>query len=378
LKDYEKALSNISIIRNLYPGESHFLLEEGFVLLELGRMYDAEISFKKIIEDFTSAHSIFTVNDTFSALSKLLVLYMSKRQFFEFEKTFLIIKNLQNHNSGIEELTIKHSSVSMDEEQLYTYINNSGISKEKSEELFFEYHNKKGIEEISLKEISSNKNRVLKLWYLKKYTQAINEYELLDNAEKNKISSVLFVQNIEKKNKLTTELLKKDNTLSMLMDVINDEKVSKKNYSGVVYLSVIEELVKSKNFIVFEKLISVFPMFSHLITLKIAEYLDSFYYYDNMAISLYFEYLVKHPTDGAVWTRLAELLYANKQFDDAYTISQRAVETNPLSFRPIEILLNSLKEKNLLNENIVLINNISNLIGPSPFMENIQSYIINK
>jgi glycosyltransferase involved in cell wall biosynthesis len=378
LKDYEKALTNINIIRNVYPGEFHFLLEEGFVLLELGRLYDAEISFKKIIENFTSAHSIFNVNDTFYALSKLLVIYIRNRHFFEFEKTFLIIKNLQNHNSGIETLTIKHSSVSMDEEQLYTYIINSGISIEKKEELFFEYHNIKGIEEISLKEISSNKNRVLKLWYLKKYTQAINEYELLDNADKNKISSVLYVQNIEKKNKLTTELLKKDHTLSMLMDVIDEKKVLNKNYSGVIYLSVIEELIKCKNFIVFEKLIAIFPMFSHSVTLKIAEYLDSFYFYDDMATSLYFEYLVKNPTDGAVWTRLAELLYANKQFDDAYTISQRAVETNPLSFRPIEILLNSLKEKNLLNENIVLINNISNLIGPSPFMENIQSYIINK
>ena len=374
LKDYESTLKKINEIRNLLQSETYFLIDEGSVFLAIGRFYDAEVAFKKVIEDFTNGLSILKLNDVFKALTKLLAIYISKRQFVEFDKTLSILKSLQKQNSGIDLLMLKHTSATMNEEQFYDYVSSSGIPKENAEILYFDYHNKIGINELLLKEISSNKNRTLKLWYSKKYTKAITEFELLDNGDKFKASSVLFVENLETKNKKTAELLKKDKTLSMLMDVIDGKEVVNKNYSGVMYLSVIEELLKCKNFIIFEKLIPIFPMFSHSITLKIAEYLDS-YYFDDLAISLYFEYLMKSPTDGVVWTRLAELLYINKRFEEAYVAVQRAIETNPLSFKPIEILLLIIKENNLLSENIDLINNVSSTMGTSEFMKHINSTI---
>jgi glycosyltransferase involved in cell wall biosynthesis len=372
LKNYDLVLKKVNEIRILLHCDTHFLLDEGFVFLEIGRFYDAEFAFKKVIEDFTNGLSILKLNDVIVALTKLLEMYTSKRQFVEFDKTFLILKNLQKQNIGIELFMLKHISTTMDEEQLFNYISNTDIPEEKIELLYFEYHNKKGIKNLQLKDISSKKNRVLKLWYSKKYTESFTEYELLDNVDKNKVLAVLFVENLNSKNKKTTEILKKDKTLSMFLDIIEGKEVLNKNYSSVTYLLVIEELLKCKNFIIFEKLIGIFPMFSHTITLKIAEYLDS-YYFDDLSISLYFEYLLKSPSDGVVWTRLAELLYINKRYEEAYVSVQRAIETNPHSFKPIEILLLNIKENNLLSENIELINSVTLSIGTSEFMKYINT-----
>ncbi|MGF7535580.1 glycosyltransferase [Bacillus mexicanus] len=352
-----------------FKKDTRFYFVLAGILQKQGRLEDAEYTMKMGLGAFLSNGKTIDGTENVYLLWEMLKISKRKRKFEDIIKITDILNNLTNQSIDVIEEELKVLMHSYEQEEVYEWIKEKVKDQEKQETLFFEYRIKKGIKEIPMNRIMNLENRIIKLWESSRYEKITKEVHSADIEQKSKLLAYLFSNNLERNRKEINDLVLENKTIRAINQFINGNEVKALNYNGEIFVNIIEELIKQKKLEEFSKVIQMFHFFDKKYWKQIANLLDN-YYFDETAITLYIHYLNHIETDFDVWVKVAELLYAQQNWDDCMLLSEKASQLNKNNFRPLELMILSLEQKKDYHLAKQLISELKNQVSHSQFIKN--------
>lgn len=345
----------------------HFILAK--IQMKMGRIEDAEIEMKRGLGAFLDNQKTIDGTENIFLLWEMLLLSKRKREYDDILKIINILSILTHHSTDVIKELINLMIHTFNQEELYTFIKTNVPEGIKQNLMFLEYRVKKGINEISINNVTSAEHRILKLWDSNKYEQIIKETNKLDPKSKTACFAELYVYNLEINKKEMTKFLLENKTLKAIDDFKNGRSIKNVNYDGTMFVAVLEELIKQRNHNDFSKVVQMFHYYEKKYWKQAADILDK-YYFDETSVSLYVQYLQHIPTDFETWLKTAELLYTQEKWDDCLLLADQANKLNGRNFRPIELTILSLEKKNEIQAVNEILTEVTKQISHSQFIKN--------
>lgn len=348
----------------------YFILAQ--VLLRMGRVEDAEHEMKKGLGAFLNVGRTVDGTENVYLLLEMLKISKKKRDIDSIMKIIDVLAGLTHNSSTVLKELINVMLHTFKQDDLYNFIKNNVKDETKQSKLFFEYSVKKGIREIPINKTSSAEERIIKLWFINKFSQLKREYDALGAKLKTKVLAKLYVYNLEHTRDEALQWLLENKTLEAIENFRIGNTVRKINYDGELYVAIVEELIKQKNTDEFSKLIQMYHFFQAKYWKGTGDILTE-YYFDEIAVLLYVQYLQTIENDFDTWVKTSELLFAQEKWDDCLVLADKANQLNVNSFRPVELMILSLEKKNEVNLARQLVNEAKKQISHSQFIKERES-----
>lgn len=236
----------------------------------------------------------------------------------------------------------------MGDSELYAYIEEAFKGKEFDEmrqKLYVELGVKKGIQAIPLKEDLGLDIQMKIKWFNREMGEATKLCLKGLSSFKKKMLPIAIAYYFDAKSpEVREEIIKLDKTAKIIVEAYEGKTEFKKmNYQGDLYLSVMRELTEMKDYESFGKLFYLKQVFQPMTVKKLGEMLF-LYYFDDLALECYVEYLQTNDRDHAVWLKASEMLYTAEKYEEATVFADTAAQKGSGSFRVVEIIIESLKK----------------------------------
>lgn len=350
-----------------FKEDTRFYFVKAQILLRMGRVEDAELEMKKGLGAFLDIGKTIDGTENVYLLLELLSISKRKRDYGSILKTIDVTAGLTNQSTDVLKELINLMLHNLDQDGLYHFIKTNIPNTDKQNHMFLEYRVKKGIKEIPMNKITSADSRIIKLWESSKYEQLQKEVNALEAEKKTKILGMLYVYNLGRKKDKVQNWLTENKTIMAIEQFKNGQVIKKMNYDGNLFVAIIDELIKQRNIEEFSKIIQMYHFFQVKYWKELGCLLEK-YYFDDTAVSLFTQYLQTVETDYDIWLKTAELLYTQEKWDDCLLLADKAGQLNSQSFRPFELMILALEQKNQFDLAQEIISEVKNQIGHSQFI----------
>ncbi|MGN5650473.1 glycosyltransferase [Bacillus sp. Brlt_9] len=364
-----ESFANEAIIR--FPEETRFHFQKTQVLFKVGRIEDAELELRRGLGSFLNNLQTVDGTENIYTLWELLKVAKNKRDYESITKTIQILAGITGNQKVVIQEMINVMLHHYDQNGLYEYIKQNIVEEELQKEMFFAYRIKKGIKEIPMNKLTTDENRFIKLWESNRYEQIQKEFKALKETEKNKILATLYIYNLERKKDSFQDWLLQNKTIKAIEQFRLGVEVKRYGFDGDMYVAIIEELIKQRNLNDFSKIIQMFHYFNKKYWKQVGYVLEK-YYFDEMATSIFVEYLKTNSGDFGVWLRTAELLYTQDKWDESILFAEKASQIDKNNFRPIELTILAYEKKGEKTIVKQLIADITKQVPQSDFIKNRQ------
>ncbi|MED2737579.1 glycosyltransferase family 2 protein [Bacillus toyonensis] len=364
-----ESFADEAIVR--FPEDTRFHFKKTQVLLKVGRIEDAELELRKGLGSFLSNLQTVDGTENIYTLWELLKIAKQKRDYDSITKTIKVLAELTLNQDVVVKEMINVLLHHYDQNGLYEYIKQNIGEEEIQKEMFFAYRIKKGIKEIPMNKVTTDENRFIKLWESNRYEQIQKEFKALKETEKNKLLAMLYVYNLDRKKDSFQNWLLQNKTIKAIEQFRTGTNLKQYGFDGDIYVAVIEELIKQRNINEFSKVIQMFHYFNKKYWKQVGYVLEK-YYFDEMATSIFVEYLQTNSGDFGVWLRTAELLYTQEKWDESILFAEKASQIDKNNFRPIELIVLAYEKKGEKEIVKQLIADITKQVPQSDFIKNRQ------
>ena len=354
-----------------FKDETRFYFILAQILLKTGRVEDAEFEMQKGLGAFLNVGKTKDGTENVYLLFEMLKISKRKRDFDRIIKISNILIQMTNSNVNVVSEIINVMLQNFKGEELYEFIKNNVSGEENQTRLFFEYSVRQGIKEIPMNRITTAQDRIIKLWETSKYEQVIKETNALKDSSKIKMMAKIYAHNLDRQKENISSWLLENKTIQAIESFKNGEEVRKVNFDGQVFIALLEELIKQQKTEEFSNVIQMFHYFPAKFWKESGDILER-YYFDDVAISMYSQYLQSVSGDADVWLKTAELLYTQEKWDDCLLFANKASQLNSKSFRPVELIILSLEKKNEIQLVNQVIDEVKNQISHSHFINSRQ------
>jgi len=362
LKRDADALKVCQEAQQVYPDYTDLFFLEGEILERNGRLQEAKKAYETCLKLGEANKRYLTIKGigTIYPRERLIRLFIKERNYpkaIQFLNEMLEINKYQM--STLRKL-VNLLKTSFDEEQIVTYLDEL-YQNEGEKGLLFKlqvaqvFRMKKGISLYysNIKGTNLDVNEFQEdffIQFLSENTAKAREIleKNLKSGEKNKLK-LAIIYYLFTKDSVIKEYLVTNKTSKMLVEVIDktfdEEKAKKGNYDVDLYASVLSELVMMKKYEEFELLLKIQEVFPPVIYKKIGELLEA-NIHDELAMEYYVRYLKNDQKNYGVAVTVSEILFNLNMYDEAILFAQQAFTLNERLFRPIEIIIESCKQKN--------------------------------
>lgn len=356
LERYEEALTVLDSATKTYHHYTDLVFIEGLVLEKQGRLSEAKAVFRKCIELGEADKRYYSKKGIGSLIptEKLAGYALSERQFDEASQYFTLLLGLNQKSLPYAIHLCTMLRREMSDAELYTYIETAFKGDEYDsfrETLYTTIGVKEGIANLPDKERVEIDIEVKRQWFRGNVEEATSRcLEGLRVFKKRMLPTAIALYASHPSDSLYQAISSLNKTAALMVRRLNGETSFKKmNYQSEIYVSTMKELIELKHYDAFETLYSLKNVFQPRTLKELANVL-AHYFYDDIAVECYVEYVQTNDRDVDAWVRASELLFHLGHYEDALALADASIQRGNISFRPIEIIVESLKQMEQLDE----------------------------
>jgi len=362
LKQDDDALKVCKEAQQVYPDYTDLFYLEAEILERNGRIQEARKSYEACLKLGEANKRYLTIKGigTIYPRERLIGLYMKERNYPKAIQYLNDMVDINKYQMSTIRRLVNVLKTSFDEEQIIAYLDEL-YEKEGEKGLLFKLQvaqvlrMKKGVSLYysNIKGTKLDVNEFQQDFFIqflsgnKEGARAILEKNL-KNGEKIQLK-LAIIYYLFTKDSVIKEYLVTNKTSKLLVEVIDQcfdqEKTKKKNLDVELYISVLSELVMMKQYKEFESLLMIQEYFPPIVHKKIGEILEA-NIHDELAMEYYVRYLQHDQKNYGVSVKVSEILFNLNMYDEAILFAQQAFTLNERLFRPIELMVESYKQKN--------------------------------
>lgn len=358
-KRYDKALEIINDAKKVYSDYTDLIFMEAELYQKTGQDKEARNAYLQCLKIGEAPSKYLSTNGIGSMfpISKLADIALYNRDFNQALGYLTEVTDNHKYNFVHVKKIIGVLLTSFEEKKVIEFINES-YSDENERDLIFK--NRLAFEfglysyfsdsfKKTSQHFSETENRIIE-FYLNISSKDAEKYAI-DFMKKSELKHLAFVYYLFSKNKNVEEALYTDKTCRFMIDYLKNPIGEKRkvNYKKDLYMNIIQELMKIKAYEHVENLIPIAKFFDPRVYVEIG---DLFFNYrqDDLAIEYYTKYLMKNKNDFDIYLKTANLLYTQGLYEEALLFSDQAHKINQNHFKPIEVMIESLKELKMEDE----------------------------